>query len=375
MAVFVFNYAGLMKFSDISHARLKNQGISDRRFKTVKEAVAWMGAVQAQDYNAALWAIGLRVKNATQKTVEDAIAKGDIIRVWPMRRTIHFVAREDARWMLDLTLPIALKPMGPRGEQAYGLTEEVVKKARAIITKALKGGKSLTRPKLYEILDKGGVATRGERKPTDKFFSPTGRGLHLLVRLAHDQVICFGPREGKQPTFVLLDEWVPRGKTLSRDEALAELALRYFSSHGPAQIKDLGWWSGLSMKDIKRGIELNGKKLTSEEVEGNVYWHASNQAKVTSDHAAHLLPAFDEYLVAYRDRDAALAKLHAHHLNPGANGMFANVVVISGQVVGNWKRTITKSGISVTTTPFEKFSKEDEKLIEKTSERYKKFIR
>ena len=350
-----------MKFSDIPHHRLKNQGISDRRFKTVKEAVAWMGAVQAQDYQASLWAVGLRVKNGTPKMVEDALAKGEIIRLSPMRSTIHFVAAEDARWMHALLTP-RLTNMYDARSRSRGITPEVIKKAEKIVVKALKGGKCIQRAQLYKLFEDAGINTKDSL------------GLHLIGRLGQAGLVCHGPREGSQATMVLFDEWAPKGPTYTHDEAITELTLRYFSSHGPAQIKDLNWWSGLSVKDIKRGIELNGKKLTAEEIDGKMYYYASNQPKLKPDSSAHLLPAFDEYLVAYRDRDAALNQLHKHHLNPGANGIFTYVIVINGQVVGNWKRTITKFGVSVTTTPFEKFSAEDEKKIQKASGRYKKFI-
>ncbi len=385
-----------MTLKDIAKLRMYNQGIQGRKFKKPEDVVSHMGAMQAQDFNGALWAVALRLEKPNIAAVEKALAEGRIIRSWPARRTLHFVAREDARWMLDLMMPIALKPMGPRGEQAYGLTEKVIAQARAIVTKALKGNKSLSRSELYEALDKGGVATRGERKPNDKFFSETGRGLHILVRLAHEQLICFGPprtkkraierergsTEASRPnvqTFVLLDEWVSRASKFNRDDALKELVIRYFTSHGPAQIKDLNWWSGLPMKDIKKGIELAGKKLLKETVDAKDYYLGfgsieNSKLKIKNSLEAHLLPPFDEFMVAYKDRDASLESVHAHHINPGANGMFAPIIVINGQIVGTWRKKASKKGIEISTHPFTTFSPAEKKAIDKAIKETSKYL-
>jgi hypothetical protein len=359
-----------MTLKDIARMRMYNQGIEGRNFKKPEDVVRHMGAMQAQDFNAALEAVALRMSKPNIEAVEKAINDGKIIRTWPMRRTIHFVAREDARWMLDLTMSIALQSMGPRSEKVYGLTDMVMATATAIIKKALKGGEALTRPELYEALDKGGVASRDTRKIHDKFFSPTGRGLHILVRLAHQQLICFGPRQGKNPTFVLMDEWVPKDKTLSRDDSLKELMIRYFTSHGPAQLQDFGWWSGLSMKDIKKGIELalrpaQGKpNLTMVEVEGKTYYlGSSTKLTTTKSSEAHFLPAFDEFLVSYKDRSASLEQIHAQHYNPGANGMLSPIIVIDGQVIGTWRRVKKGKTTTILSKPFKKFSPEEKKAI------------
>lgn len=353
-----------MTLKDIARLRMYNQGIQGRKFKKPEDVVRHLGAMQAQDFNGALWAVALRLEKPDIGAVEKALASRKIIRSWPARRMLHFVAAADARWMLDLMLPLALKGMAPAGERAYGLTQEVMTQAEKIVRKALKGGKALNRAELYEALDNGGVAPRGVRSPQDKFFSPTGRGLHILVRLAHEQLICFGPRNGKEQTFVLLDEWLPRKEKFNRDEALKELVIRYFTSHGPAQIKDLNWWSGLSVKDIKSGIELAGNKLSSVEVEGKIYYMAPNQPKLKDSNEAHLLPPFDEFMVAYKDRDASLEAVHAHHINPGANGMFAPIIVINGQILGTWRKKVAKKDIEITAHPFTKFSPAEKKAID-----------
>ncbi|MEK9157822.1 MAG: winged helix DNA-binding domain-containing protein [Patescibacteria group bacterium] len=351
-----------MKFSEIPYYRLHNQLISQHPFKKVKDVVAWLGAVQAQDYNASLWAIGLRLPNSTSADIEKAIKNREIIRLWPMRGTIHFVAKEDARWMHQLLTPRLNNTYSERSNR-LGITPEIIKKSKELFTKALKGDKHLTREALYQILEDAGISTKNSI------------GLHIAYRMAHEGLIVCAPREGKKHTFALFDEYVPEGRKFKNiEEAITELVIRYFTSHGPAQIQDLMWWSGLTSKDVRAGIELAGKKLQKLEIQGKYYYSAPVKEKVSMKPSVHLLPPFDEYVVAYRDRNAVLEEVHKEKINPGANGMLSAVVVIDGQVVGNWKRALGKKEVSVVTNPFLKFTFEENKSIEQQQEIYKKFL-
>ncbi len=352
-----------MKISDIAKLRLYNQRIAGVKFRRPEEVVRHLGAMQAQDYLGALWAVGLRMQKAVESDIEEALAKKKIIRTWPMRSTLHFVAAEDARWMLNLMTPRILSSYGYR-MRYHGITHDTYAKARKLFIKALEGGKQLTREELYQVLDNGGISPKNNL------------GLHITGRLAIEQLICFGPRRGKKQTMVLLDEWVPKDKNpLSREESMRELAIRYFTSHGPAQIPDIAWWSGLSMKDIRQGIELAGSKLIQKEVEGKTYWMSPNQPKIQNSNDAYLLPPFDEFLVAYKDRSASLETIHAQHVNPGANGMFSPIIVINGQVLGTWKREVKKSSIFITHKPFTAFTSTQKKSIKKAEELYRTFVK
>lgn len=351
-----------MKRSDISKFRIHSQGIIGNKFKKPEEVVRHLGAVQAQDYLGALWAVGLRMWKVVESDIETALTEGRIIRTWPMRGTLHFVAPEDARWILDLLSPRVIRAASLRGEKGFGLNEKIIDQCKDLIRKSLAGGKQLSRPELYQVLERGGVSTQNSR------------GLHILGRLALDRLICFGPRNGKQKTLVLFDEWVPKSKKLSREESLAELVTRYFTGHGPAQIQDLGWWSGLSVKDIRLGIDMVGSRLRKETVDGKVYYMSPSLDKLSGEKRAYLLPPFDEYVVGYKDRDAVLEAVHAKHVNPGANGMLSAVVVIDGQVVGTWKRAFNKNSVNITCKPFIKFLNSDKKLIQEAEEVYKSFL-
>lgn len=306
----------------IPRQRLHSQRLAGNAATSPHEVVSHFGAIQAQDYLGALWAIGARMKNATEAEVEEAIAAKKIVRCWPMRGTLHFVAAEDARWMLELLAPRMLKRHRTRLERDFSIDRAVVRRARTVIERKLRG-RAMTRAELYATLDDAKV-------PTAK-----GRGLHLIFALAHELVICFGERRGKQPTFVLLDEWLPASKPKPREEALGELATRYLQSHGPATATDFAWWSGLTPKEAKEAIALAGEPRYVA-------------AKKTG---ALLLPPFDEYTVAYRDRSAVLDARFAKKVNAGG-GMLNAIVVVDGMVVGTWKRTLRGKSVDIALSLF-----------------------
>ena len=165
---------------------------------------------------------------------------GAIVRSWPLRGTLHLVAAEDLGWLLALTAPRMLATAATR-RAALGLTESDVEHARGIATDVLSGRRVLSRRALLAALEASGVDTAGQR------------GYHLLGSLAQTGTLVLGPTEGAQQTFALLDECVMHPRRLERDEALGELALRYFRSHGPATARDLARWSGLTLADVRRG--------------------------------------------------------------------------------------------------------------------------
>jgi len=347
---------------DIARQRLYNQHIARATFEQPGDVVAWLGAVQAQGYLGALWAVGLRTRNAVEADIEQALTNRTIIRTWPMRGTLHFVAAADAHWMLELLTPRIVANNAQRLLQHFGLDEATFARSKELFENALEGGKQLTRNAMYKVLEAGGITTAG------------GRGLHILWRVAQDGLICFGARKGKQQTFALLDEWAPKAKRMTRDEALAELARRYFSSHGPATLQDFAWWSGLTTADARAGLEMAERFLVPEPSDGQTYWLASS-TPVTKDSSptAHLLPAYDEYTVAYKDRSAALNPEYAKHANYG-HGIFNPTIVVDGQVVGTWKRTVKKDALIITPSPFTKLKRAETRAIAEVANRYGKFL-
>ncbi len=346
---------------NIPHQRLASQRISGNKLAQPEDVVRWMGACQAQDYHQALWAIGVRTDGLTISDVLRAIESGKILRTWPMRGTMHFVAAEDTKWMLQLSAARIIAADKRRLDQ-LGLDQATIEQCKDLFYEALQGGKRLPRPDMMQLLERKGIATAG------------GRGYHILWHSAQSGLICVGPMEGKQQTFALLDEWAPGARELSREEALAELAGRYFASRGPATLQDFGWWAGLTAADTRVALESVKPELVARVEGGKEYW-LSNQAVPVADDSAQavLLAGFDEYLLGYKDRSAVLAAEHAPKIIPGSNGVFQPTIVWDGQVVGTWKRVIKRKRLDIVLVHFDGFG-ETEANIREAAKRYGEFM-
>jgi Winged helix DNA-binding domain len=344
---------------EITTQRVANQHLAKTKFKKPSQVVDWFGAVQAQDYLGSLWAIGLRTAGTTEHDVEKAIADRSIVRTWPMRGTLHFVPAADVRWMLKLLTPRVVARSAGRYKQ-LGLDEETFSRSRKVFARALEGGKQLTRTEMYQKLEAARIAVTGQR------------GIHILSHLAQDGLICFAGRSGKQQTFALLEEWVPAAKSFERDEALAELAKRYFRSHGPATLQDFTWWSGLKTTEARAGLEMAQAHLLQEVIDDKVYWFPSSTRRSTNATAmAVLLPVYDEYTVAYKDRSAIL---DARDARQTGNGIFRSTIVMDGRVAGTWSRALRKDTVVITTSPFAKFKRSEAAALNTAAECYGAFL-
>jgi hypothetical protein len=348
-----------MTLAEVARARLAQQRVSATTFTTPAEVVRWLLAVQAQDYRAALWAVGLRMKSATEALVERAIEARSIVRSWPMRGTLHFMAAEDARWLLELLAPRMLKRAGTRLRQ-LDLDARTLSKSEAVLVKALAGGKRLSRPDAYARLERSGISAEGQR------------GIHILFHLAHQRVLCFGPREGKQPTFVLLDEWVPKSAPRPGDEARAQLARRYFESHGPATLADFSWWTGLAATDARAALEAVKGQLEHADVDGATHWFAPPPTPLPAPPRALLLPAFDELMVGYADRTALGPDKHLRRINRG--GLLGPTLLVDGRATGLWGRTLSRRGVSIEPTFLEKLPKAAAPAFAEARARYARFL-
>jgi hypothetical protein len=349
-----------MPFRSLLHIRLIQQQIAAHQFQTPGEVVKWLGAVQAQDYAGALWAVGLRLKNASDQAIEKAISDKTIVRTWPMRGTLHFVAPEDARWMLQLLTPRVMARAAGEYKRS-GLDKKIFDKSRKVLVKALQGGRQLERREMYRVLEEAKIDTSSTR------------GLHITGVLAQQGLICFGPRIGKQPSFVLLDEWIVNSKTLKGDEALAELLQRYFTGHGPATIQDFAWWSGLTMTEAKKGIEMVKKDFNEVKIDSQTYWMKETNVTTPKTSGIYFLPPFDEYLVGYKDRSAALEDLHLKKVFT-INGIFNPVLIINGRIAATWKRSFSKNEVVMQLQPFQSFTPSQKEAIAKAAKNYSKFL-
>jgi len=345
-----------MNCNEISTLRLRQQQITSSDFQTARELISWMGAMQAQEFNHAKWAVGLRLTNFTEKQVEDAFNRGEILRTHLMRPTWHFVSPEDIYWLVGLSAKQIKSAMKARNGQLE-LTEEDFKTSQEVMIKALEGNRYLTRDELSEFLNAAGISTKEQRLP------------HILMEAEIDRIICSGPMKGKKQTYALLEERVPNKIELTTDEALALLARKYFTSHGPATIADFTWWSGLPVSQARKAVALNNNHLLSETINNEIYWFAENHTITHLPDSAFLLPAFDEYLVSYKNREAAISADH-HAKAVSKNGIFWPILVINGKISGMWKKVVKKDSMIIEIDHFRPHSKKEKKLVEKAVESY-----
>ncbi len=322
------------------------------------QIVGWFGAMQAQDLNSGQWSFGVRNPALTQASIAAATENREILRTWPMRGTVHFVPPVDAKWLLELTGVRALAG-APARRKYLGLDESTVNRAAGILGAALAGGKRLTRAACLQLLGAAGVQT------------DQGRGYHLLWYAAQIGVTCVGPQQGTEQTFVLLDEWVPNPRRPERDEALGELTLRYFRSHGPAGVKDFAGWTGLTMADVRRGLAVAGDALVSIDLDGKPLLACADALDVpAAPGRILLLPGFDEYLLGIKDRSLMLGEGDLKRIVPGSNGIFKPTIVADGKVIGTWQRTLKREQVEITTTPFDTFTAQHRDGIAEAATQY-----
>jgi hypothetical protein len=350
-----------MDIENIAQFRLSSQQIVETELKSVKELVAWMGAMQAQDYNMAKWAIGVRLPHAGNKIIESAITNGDIIRTHVLRPTWHFISPDDIYWMLELTAPHIKSAMKSRNKE-LGLTEAIYNKSNRLIEKSLTGVNHLTREEIMTILEKAKIVTEHNRSS------------HFLMQAELDRIICSGAPKGNKQTYALLEERVPKRKTMNKDEALATLAQKYFTSHCPATLQDFIWWSGLPISNARHALEMIKSNFISETVGMKTYWITNSFAPPVMDQSiAFFLPAYDEYLISYKDRSASLP-FQLQKNTVSSNGIFHPVIILNGKVIGVWNKKIKNDKVEIKTKLFQKHSKTIHKIIEKAAEKFGNFI-
>lgn len=355
-----------MQPATIAHQRLLNQRLLASDFRQPAEVVRWLGAAQAQDYAGAKWSLGMRLDPAaaivSDAAVEQAFDAGAILRTHVLRPTWHFVAPADIRWLLALTAPrvhLASTPYYRR----VGLDDDLYARAREALARALAGSTHLTRDELRRELDAVGIAADVEL-----------RMAYILMRAELDGLICSGPRRGKQFTYALFDERVPPTAPLARAEALAELARRYFLSHGPATIYDLARWASLTLEDAKAGLAASSADLQSEAVNGLTYWYGPPPvAPPGPERTAYLLSIYDEYVIGYKEWSAIADDDDAARLRALGNDL-TSVVVVDGRITGTWKRTVGKRSVTVTPRPLRALEPEEMDAVAAAAQRLGAFL-
>jgi len=349
--------------TDLAARRLHSQWLSGEQGASAVDVVRWLTCVQSQDYAGARWAIGQRTNGTTEADIDQLFDAGAILRTHILRPTWHFVLPDDIHWLLELTGPRVRVGLASRYRQ-LGIDGGLVARASAAFRAALSGGRNLTRPQLGAVLQAAGILPEGQRLP------------HLLMRAELDGLITSGPRHGKHHTYALLEERAPNVRSLNREQALAELAWRYFRSHGPAQLRDFVWWSGLTATDGRTGIALAGAALAHEMVDGRNYWFdAGADPAPDASPLAHLLPNFDEYTVGYRDRTAAVDPVRP--FDPALfsfGSILSNIVTVGGRVRGAWRRTAVGSGVRIELRLLDRLGPDEAIAVARAGDRMGRFL-
>jgi hypothetical protein len=347
---------------DIARLRLHNQHISQAKFELSGDEVSWLCAVQAQDYAGAKWSLGLRLRGASDRDIERAFNDGAILRTHLMRPTWHFVTPADIRWLLALTAP-RVHAANAYMVRRLELDNAIFNRSNETLAKALQGGKQLTRDELREMLEQAGIPTKGDLRMS-----------YFMMHAELDGVVCSGARRGKQFTYALLDDRAPQARELAREDALAELSKHYFLSRGPATVQDFAKWSGLTIADARQGLEMVKDLLQEQIVDGRPYWFSPSAPPASGGSpSAYLLSIYDEYISGYKDRSAIAREDIGAKLIELGNAL-SYIIVVDGQIVGVWKRTLRKDAVVIEADLFTSLGEAERQAVAVAADKYGEFL-
>jgi hypothetical protein len=317
---------------EIIQLRLFNQGLSTNCFGKPDQVVAHFGAMQAQDYSMALWAVGLRMKSSNRSAIENQINSGEIIRTHILRPTWHLVHQKDIRWMMELSSP-NVKKATQYVDKKEGLTDELFIKAWKIIEQQFREVDNLTKEDIMSYLS--------EQHITVSNLLAT----QFIIRAELEMLLCNGEKKG---TYALFEKRVPKADKISKSDAITKLTELYFNSRGPATLKDLAWWSGLSMSDAKIGIAELGKQLEYFTYKDLKYYYFEIENNVPEKTTFALLPCYDEYTVGYSEGRNIVLPTYLDNSKIG-NGIFKPIILSGNEIAGTWRKSKKKPFVEIQT--------------------------
>lgn len=348
---------------EIAARRLVSQQLLGPKSERPADVVKRLVAVQAQDFSRAKWALGLRMKAATDAMVERAFDRGTLLRTHVLRPTWHFVTPADIRWLLHLSAPRVHAINAPRCRR-LGLEPATFRRSNAVLARELEGGRHLTRDELRRALQRAGIPTDFEQ-----------RMAYVMMHAELEGLVVSGPRRGKQFTYALLDERAPRSRTLDRGDALVELARRYFTSRGPATVQDFAKWSGLTVADAQVGLEGARPRLAHQLLERKTYWFspARRGGMLPESPVVHLLSIYDEYVSSYRDKSAMIDRRGAARL-VAKGAALGYIIVVAGRIVGTWSRRVERGALCLETELFARLSQAEQQPLDAAIHQYSAFL-
>jgi hypothetical protein len=345
---------------DILSMRLRSHGLVGPWFQTPGDVVKYYGCMQGQDVGQAMRVLWSRISGSTLGIVKKALCEGSVVRTWPMRGTLHYMAPEYVHMMLDLCASKTL-PWFAKRREFLSIADKDANKALELMERNLKGGRSLTRTQMGQMLLEWGVPMQ------------TQWVYHLTCYAATCKLICFWPPSEKEESFVLLDEWVKKPKTFTRDEQLAGLARIYLRSHGPATIDDLAWRCGLGKGDCKKGVALIENELQKMEFEWKIYYYTKDIQIIENESCVKLLGGFDEYFLGHKDRSIVADPQFASKYFT-KNGIFFPLIMVNGKIIWTRKRSIKKDTVTIQCEIVDMSVEFNKKELEREAERYAYFM-
>jgi hypothetical protein len=353
----------LVTLSRLRAVRLASQLLASADEPDVPAVVERMLAMQGQDFPAVCWAIGARASRARLADVYDAFDAGILVRSWPLRGTLHVIPSADLRWMLSITATRQVRA-ARRRHADLGLDATVIERARDVAVEALSGGRALDRAAFLTRLQEAGIDTDGQR------------GYHIIWYLGMTGILVWGPMHGPNQLLVLADEWLPASDPVERDEALGRFLVRYLAGHGPASLDDFAWWAGITKADATTALNEKRAELVELSFNGDTLWAPADghdNGRQPSK-AMAMLPAFDEYLLGYRDRSRVLAPEHGDAVVPGGNGIFQPLLLSHGKVVGTWRRAVERDALKIRPLPFGPLPHTASASLRSAAARYGRFL-
>ena len=339
---------------DIARWRLHSQLLA-APVDDAQQVVRSLVAVQAENPSQSAWAVAARTSSPSQGDLAAALADGRVLRTHVLRSTWHYVHADDVQWLQDLTSPrvrpIFTQQLAPIADRLDVLTEAV--------EQLLAAASDRTRNDIA-----GELADRGEEL--------TGFQLMLLLGfLELEGLVTSGaPRDGEH-TYALFADRVPELRLLDRDDALAEIARRYFTSHGPATDRDLAYWATLTVTDVRRGISGAGDELASFDHDGRTFWHAPGDAPASASPAGHLLQVLDEMYRGYQDSRWVL---DADGIVPRGRETAIGMALVEGQLVAAMKRTVGATAVTFEIRPHRTLPKRELAAIRDAAARYAEYL-
>jgi hypothetical protein len=345
---------------DIARWRLRSQQLVEPHAASVTDVVGALLAVQAENPAQSAWAVASRTADPSRRQLRSALEDGRVIRTHVLRPTWHYVLAQDAGWLLDLTVPRIEQVTLRQLRSVHGIDDRRLERLVAAVAEILGERADLSRAQIADALGERGFGTDG------------GLVTILLAHLELQRLICSGrPLKGEH-TYALFADRVPEPRLLERGAALGELALRYFTGHGPATESDLAYWASLTLTDVREGLRLAAERLASFEHDGRTFWHVpEDPPRRRAEPAGHLLQILDEM---YRGYQESRWVLDPANIVPRTRESSVGMALVDARLVAAMRRSVTTDRVVFELAPYRALRPRETAALRRAAERYGAFL-